>query len=199
MQPNPRVKPRPTPGTSPAPRLLWITPRERNGGARFEETGVAGFLTMGGRIYRSCSSPSCPHPGTVRGRCPAHASEAEAERNRGREVELKVYRSARWRRLRARILRARPWCEDPGGCFEQATDVDHVVSIERGGDPWDEGNLRPLCHPHHSRKTQAVDRVRGKGGRDREGFGGADRRGVGRARPGVEPPKVGARVLRFRE
>lgn len=95
----------------------------------------------------------------MKGKCPLHAAEADAARNAGRARSLAVYRSARWRRLRARILRERPWCEHPG-CREPATDVDHITPIEDGGDPWDEDNLQPLCHPHHSEKTATVDRAR---------------------------------------
>lgn len=96
----------------------------------------------------------------MKGKCAGHAREAEATRNVGRARSLAVYRSARWRRLRKRILRERPWCEEPERCHEAATDVDHIIPIEDGGDPWDEANLRPLCHPHHSRKTATVDRAR---------------------------------------
>lgn len=118
---------------------------------------------MPDRIPRPCSVYPCPYAATVKGKCPDHAREADAERNLGRARSLAVYRSARWRRLRRRVLLARPWCEDPAGCHEPATDVDHVVPIEDNGDPWDEDNLRPLCHAHHSRKTATVDRARRRG------------------------------------
>jgi 5-methylcytosine-specific restriction protein A len=54
----------------------------------------------------------------------------------------------------AAVLRERPVCEECGR--EGATDVDHVVSLERGG-THDPANLRALCHGCHSRKTVAVD------------------------------------------
>lgn len=117
---------------------------------------------MPSRIPRPCSVYPCGDLGTVRGKCPRHASEAarayDAERNPRRARSLAVYRSRAWRRLRLRILRERPWCEAPG-CDAEAKHVDHVVPIEDGGDPWDEANLQPLCHPCHSRKT-AQDRAR---------------------------------------
>lgn len=111
------------------------------------------------KIPRSCSVWPCPHPGTVRGKCPGHAAEADAARNVDRARSLAVYRSGRWKKLRRVVLRDRPWCEWPG-CHEAAKHVDHVIAIEDGGDPWDEDNLRPLCHPHHSRKTATVDRAK---------------------------------------
>ncbi len=38
------------------------------------------------------------------------------------------------------------------GKYTEATDLDHIVSLQRGGpDTWD--NLQSLCHPCHVRKT----------------------------------------------
>lgn len=112
------------------------------------------------RIPRSCSVYPCAGEAEVKGKCRRHAAEAEAERNRGRARELSVYRSARWRRLRRRILTERPWCAWPR-CHEAATDVDHIITIaERPDLAWDEDNLQPLCHRHHSHKTATIDRRR---------------------------------------
>lgn len=60
----------------------------------------------------------------------------------------------RWRRFRRIILRERPLCED---CGAPATEVDHRVAINRGGEKYDRANLRALCKPCHSRKTVAHD------------------------------------------
>lgn len=108
---------------------------------------------MPDRIRRACSVWPCAELATVKGKCPAHAREADADRNERRARSLAVYRSARWRRTRRRVLRDEPWCRWPG-CQAAATDVDHIVRIEDGGDPWDDDNLQPLCHRHHSRKTR---------------------------------------------
>lgn len=116
---------------------------------------------MPSRIPRPCSVYPCADVAQVKGKCRRHAAEADAARNLGRARSLAVYRSARWRRLRRRILLERPWCEEPSErCHEPATDVDHITPIEDGGDPWDEENLRPLCHRHHSRKTRTIDQPR---------------------------------------
>ena len=60
--------------------------------------------------------------------------------------------SARWQKLRRWVLDRDPLCHT---CLDhdritEATDVDH-----RSGDPSDNsfGNLQPLCHSCHSRKT----------------------------------------------
>lgn len=61
--------------------------------------------------------------------------------------------SARWQRLRARILAERPLCAYCArrGIVTIATDVDHI-----SGDPSDNRreNLQSLCHECHSTKTQ---------------------------------------------
>ena len=35
-----------------------------------------------------------------------------------------------------------------------ATDVDHIVPINQGGDPFTRSNLQPLCQHHHGLKTK---------------------------------------------
>src|SRR4051812_22694354 len=91
---------------------------------------------------------------------------------------------AAWRKLRARKLKANPWCEDPSHHQVRHTNpttidethhwipadtVDHRIPKAQGGtDAWQ--NLQSLCTPCHDRKT-ATDRA--KIGRGREG--GRDR------------------------
>ncbi len=65
-------------------------------------------------------------------------------------LHKEIYHSAQWRRLRLRILVANPFC---AVCGRPASEVDHKQAIEDGGDPWDEGNLQPLCPRCHSAKT----------------------------------------------
>lgn len=38
---------------------------------------------------------------------------------------------------------------------QAAVDVDHIKALADGGEPYDEANLRSLCHPCHSRITRA--------------------------------------------
>lgn len=102
---------------------------------------------------RPCTAWPCPNFRP----CPTHDRrehdpDLERERNQRRSLSLAVYTSPRWKRLRRRILLERPWCQWPG-CSRPATDVDHTLPLEDGGEPWDELNLSALCHPHHSRKT----------------------------------------------
>lgn len=76
----------------------------------------------------------------------------------------RIRSSARWQRVRARILdRDGHRCtyglydEDDlrgiprGGCrARHGLDVHHRTPIEDGGDPYDDANLRSLCSRHHS-------------------------------------------------
>lgn len=59
-----------------------------------------------------------------------------------------------WQALRLLVLSEEPVCQDCGR--EMATQVDHVVSLERGG-THDRENLRALCASCHSKKTVRVD------------------------------------------
>jgi 5-methylcytosine-specific restriction protein A len=61
----------------------------------------------------------------------------------------------RWRTLRAWVLRLhlpeaqRPRCAigTPGVCTDRATQVDHIVPLEAGGEKYDVSNCRPACAP----------------------------------------------------
>jgi 5-methylcytosine-specific restriction enzyme A len=56
-----------------------------------------------------------------------------------------------WLKLRRMVLARNPLCQHPG-CTEVATDVDHILRREWGGEDSLE-NLQALCHYHHSQKT----------------------------------------------
>jgi 5-methylcytosine-specific restriction endonuclease McrA len=106
---------------------------------------------------RLCSAPRCPEPATYRGRCQAHAADNERQVNRAGHA---IYRTKRWQLLRRKVLREQPLCPDP--CGDIATDVDHIKSIEDGGDPWARANLQGLCHSHHAAKTRAEQQARAR-------------------------------------
>jgi hypothetical protein len=67
------------------------------------------------------------------------------------------YNTTAWKRLRKVKLLRNPLCED---CRKPARDVDHVKSINAGGDALALENLRSLCHECHSRKTLYIDRMK---------------------------------------
>lgn len=84
-------------------------------------------------------------------------------RNRRRpptETEKKAhafYTSARWRKLRAAHLQAKPLCVEclRDSRYTPATQVDHRVprSVDRSRE-LDPANLDSLCASHHSQKTR---------------------------------------------
>jgi len=73
----------------------------------------------------------------------------------------KLYKSARWNRLRQSVLDADPLCRY---CLqveivEEAKVVDHIKPHK--GDPelfWDINNLQPLCEPCHNGRKQREER-----------------------------------------
>ena len=98
---------------------------------------------------------------------------ADAEYNRARRsgpdrsVEDEVVSSARWKALRARVLRDEPLCRKcaAAGRTELAVQVDHVVGVRARPDlAYDLGNCQPLCGPCHGLKNAAERRSGGVGG-----------------------------------
>ena len=64
--------------------------------------------------------------------------------------------AARWRRLRLAVMSASGWrC---ALCPRSAREVDHIVPLDRGGDPWALDNLQAICRGCHVRKTRAENR-----------------------------------------
>jgi 5-methylcytosine-specific restriction protein A len=103
---------------------------------------------------RPCGQPGCSNV-VVKGRCARHASEHEQQRP-NYDVR-RLYRTSRWRALRALVLSEQPLCDECAaeGHVEPGTQVDHT--IPHRGDLalfWDRENLRNKCQTHHSRKTQ---------------------------------------------
>jgi 5-methylcytosine-specific restriction protein A len=70
----------------------------------------------------------------------------------------RFYDQRRWRHLSTRKLHANPLCEYcPPGVLTPATQVDHVIAIEAGGDPWNWDNLKSACDRCHAAKSAQVD------------------------------------------
>ncbi len=62
-----------------------------------------------------------------------------------------------WRdRVQPLQLAREPLCRmcKAAGRIQPATQVDHVMPIDEGGDPVDEANLQSLCDEHHGMKTR---------------------------------------------
>ena len=96
---------------------------------------------------RLCSTERCSNPATYRGRCQRHAKQRNRETHRNRSI----YNSKRWKMLRRAVLFDQPLCH----CGQIATDVDHIVPIDKDGKVWDRSNLQGLCSSCHGAKTKA--------------------------------------------
>ena len=69
----------------------------------------------------------------------------------------RVIGTPRWKRVRAKILDRDGWrCVKCGQAGK--LEVDHVVSISKGGDPWEPVNLQALCRGCHIAKTRQENR-----------------------------------------
>jgi 5-methylcytosine-specific restriction protein A len=115
---------------------------------------------MPSRPASPCGTPRCPNLRP----CPVHAPKPWATTTTSRH--RRGY-GTDWDKLRARKLKANPWCEE---CGARAVAVDHRVPKAEGGtDRWE--NLQSLCSPCEKRKTgsdgnRGMRRV-GEGRRDR--------------------------------
>ena len=105
----------------------------------------------------------CKHPG-----CPALVASGQryCEKHRGMHPEesrssTKRGYGSRWQRARKIFLAAHPLCVEclKEGKYVKATDVDHIIP-HRGDEKllWDVSNWQPLCHRHHSIKTNREDK-----------------------------------------
>ena len=72
-----------------------------------------------------------------------------------RHHNTEVYQSTAWRKLRAIKLDEGPMCEEcaRAGRLTPAQMVDHIVTINKGGDALDKNNLQSLCNACHARKS----------------------------------------------
>lgn len=73
-----------------------------------------------------------------------------------------IYKSQRWVNLRNRYVAFQPLCEHhlKLDLVVAGEEVDHIIEIEDGGDPFDWDNLQHLCHACHNRKTAEEARKR---------------------------------------
>lgn len=101
---------------------------------------------------RAPSLCGCGKPIPAGQRCPCAATrKAEADKRRPSSADRGY--DAAWRRVRSDFIKAHPVC-CVDGCGKPATDVDHIESVRDRPDlrlRW--SNLRPFCHPCHSRRT----------------------------------------------
>lgn len=108
----------------------------------------------GNSMRKLCSHPGCANPPTYRGYCQFHSRVKERNINRAGK---RIYSTKRWKVLRSRVLFEEPLCRV---CGAIATDVDHVLAIENGGEHFSRDNCQPLCAHHHGQKTRREQMTR---------------------------------------
>ena len=77
----------------------------------------------------------------------------------GSHTRTRLINHSRWRVVRKVVLE-----RDGYRCrscrYAGKLEVDHVVALADGGDPWAPDNLQTLCRPCHIKKTAAENRAR---------------------------------------
>jgi 5-methylcytosine-specific restriction endonuclease McrA len=70
------------------------------------------------------------------------------------------YGSARWQRLRSKVLREHPQCQGECGGFYRSRYADHIVEVRDDASDanfFDETNIAALCGKCHWRKTKRAE------------------------------------------
>ena len=116
------------------------------------------FGIMPYKPKRSCSFPGCPEliPSGERF-CSKHKKEEQKRYDKQRGTAAQRGYDARWRRYKKRYITEHPLCINYEECHNVATVVDHIISVNQGGDFWDPNNHQPMCKPCHDRKTAKED------------------------------------------
>lgn len=91
-------------------------------------------------------------------RCAEHEREYQGQR---KTPSQKIAQTARWRKLRARVIREQKRRDGTWQCEiclrpitdEREIDLDHVMPVAMGGEPYDETNVR-LSHRHCNRSRK---------------------------------------------
>ncbi|CCH54470.1 putative phage-related protein [Fibrisoma limi BUZ 3] len=101
--------------------------------------------------------PSRPKPSAQQAAIRAALSaQQQSNPNQGREnPHREIYGSSRWKKLSKSFRDKNPLCRQckQTGRLTPTYCADHIVPINEGGDPWDIGNLQPLCLKCHQRKS----------------------------------------------
>ena len=109
-----------------------------------------------------CAKQGCPNDATVGKFCSIHAARATADYNRNyRRPGTRQLYGRRWVAIRNLYISQHPLCEKclEAGRYTPATEVHHILPLDRGGSNDDE-NLMSLCKPCHSSITISETRSR---------------------------------------
>jgi 5-methylcytosine-specific restriction enzyme A len=114
---------------------------------------------------RLCLEPRCPNVATARGRCDEHRKAIERERSRRRrETTNGVYKRKRWEMVRRFVLRRDPICRVCDSAI--SAEVDHVLPLAEGGNPYDSEGLQGICSPATGRRPRGRTQPGGAWPRD---------------------------------
>jgi 5-methylcytosine-specific restriction protein A len=111
---------------------------------------------------RPCVIPGCPRfarPNS--GKCDEHAREYERERSRRRREATKgIFKRKKWAMTREAVLARDSICKV---CDRRlSVEVDHIMPLSEGGDPWSLEGLQGICPACHEAKTTEENRRRPK-------------------------------------
>lgn len=110
---------------------------------------------MVGKLGHPCAEPRCPEIIPDREKyCEKHATLYPSHRHNERiQDRLPLYRTARWKKLRAYVLARSPLCQR---CNTEAARVVHHVKPAREYPhlQWSLDNLEALCDRCHNRESQ---------------------------------------------
>lgn len=94
------------------------------------------------------------------GYCAEHEKIQVKAYDKSRAIEHNQRYGSKWRKLRARFLKAHLLCEQckSQGKYTMATEVHHIKPLSEGGTN-DENNLMALCKSCHSRITLTTENL----------------------------------------
>ena len=101
------------------------------------------------KLCQQCREQALPR----KSRCDFHQRELERERSARRRERPAgdVYKRKLWLMRREQVLREQPICAI---CNDRLSEeVDHIVPLAEGGDPYRRDGLQGICKQCHSAKT----------------------------------------------
>lgn len=101
-----------------------------------------------------CREPKCPNMAeSGESYCLDHQKQKNRDYSKTRGPS--PYNNRAWMVYRVWYLKRHRLCIEckKEGKTVVATEVDHIISLSKGGDFWDESNHKALCKSHHSSKT----------------------------------------------
>tara|TARA_R100001244_G_scaffold132156_2_gene107339 strand:+ start:2188 stop:2511 length:324 start_codon:yes stop_codon:yes gene_type:complete len=71
------------------------------------------------------------------------------------DTPIDFYNTKKWRSLRNYYIQMNPLCKecDRHGILTPGKEVDHIIPLRLGGDPYRMNNLQSLCRSCHARKS----------------------------------------------